>query len=138
MKYRVVVLSRAQRDLNAISDWLHERSPAGAENWAAAFDAALARVADAPEGYGLAEEADEIDVATVRQFIIQDAPRSSIPRGLCCRRRRGPSTSRARSGASSLEFRRADLNRLPQLNISESCDEEVRFGSPTAHRGVAG
>lgn len=33
MSYRVVVTERAERDLEAIGDWLHERSPDGAKRW---------------------------------------------------------------------------------------------------------
>lgn len=71
MRFRVVVLEPARRDADAIVDWIAERSSAGALKWRDAIAAALSRVADAPDGCGLAEEADEIIGYTSRQFVFK-------------------------------------------------------------------
>jgi plasmid stabilization system protein ParE len=43
MSFRVVTLSRAERDFNAILDYIAARSRTGAEAWARAFDKARLR-----------------------------------------------------------------------------------------------
>jgi plasmid stabilization system protein ParE len=46
--YRVILLRRAERDAEAIADWLTKRSPAGALRWQEAFAAAVEKLAESP------------------------------------------------------------------------------------------
>jgi plasmid stabilization system protein ParE len=55
-RYYVNVLRRAQRDSQAIVDWLTTRSPAGARRWEGALREALVKLAENPDSYGEAPE----------------------------------------------------------------------------------
>lgn len=70
MPHEVVVLPSADRDFQAVYDWLRERSKPGADRWANAFLDALSRLEDHPEGYGLAPE-DRDHPETIRQFLFK-------------------------------------------------------------------
>ena len=70
MPFRVILLGRAEYDVNAIVDWLIERSPQGAARWLASFDDARTNLANNPLGYGLAPEDDFVDNA-IRQIIFK-------------------------------------------------------------------
>lgn len=68
MKYRLVTQTRASRDVRKTLLWLTERSRAGAASWLAAFEAALRRLVDNPEGYSRIDEADAFPDRNLRQF----------------------------------------------------------------------
>lgn len=61
MKYTVVLQPRAHRQFRHFVQWLTARSPEGAERWITAFEAAVSRLEQDPESYGLASE-------TIRSF----------------------------------------------------------------------
>lgn len=70
MSFRVHVLARAERELDAILVWLVRRSPQGAARWLAAFEDAKDRLASNPLLCGLAPENDFVD-AEIRQAIFK-------------------------------------------------------------------
>ena len=56
MKYQVVVLRRAEQELDAAADWIAEYSPEAADRWFSAFVDALLSLEDDPQRCGLAPE----------------------------------------------------------------------------------
>jgi plasmid stabilization system protein ParE len=60
MTYHVRILARARQDLEDYIAWIAERSPQGAERWAAAFEAALARLETNPFLSPVASESEDI------------------------------------------------------------------------------
>ena len=70
MSYRVVVMPAAEREFQALYDWIAIRSREGAGRWANAYFAALSRLAFNPEGYGLAPEGED-HPETIRQFLFK-------------------------------------------------------------------
>ena len=61
MSFRLNILPRAEADVDAMFDWLEERSPSGASSWLSAFQCACERVTVNPYGYGLARENDLVE-----------------------------------------------------------------------------
>ena len=61
MSFRVRVLRVADREVNAIVQWLFDRSPDGAARWISAFDDALKRLANDPQQCGLAPESEFVN-----------------------------------------------------------------------------
>lgn len=68
MTYVVLVLRRAQWDVDHIYDWIAERSPAGAKSWYSAFRKAAAELSHHPESYGLAPESQELQREVRHRF----------------------------------------------------------------------
>jgi plasmid stabilization system protein ParE len=68
MTYSVRVLRRARDDVNAIFQWIHERSPAGAANWHAAWLEAADSIAVNPFHFALAAENDQFDYEVRERF----------------------------------------------------------------------
>jgi plasmid stabilization system protein ParE len=62
MNYRVRILARAMRDYEGFYDWIAERSPEGAERWAASFEAAKTRLAMNPLAAPIASESEDVGV----------------------------------------------------------------------------
>jgi len=60
MTYVVVVLRRAQWDVDHIYDWIAKRSPAGAESWYSALKRAVTGLSHHPESCSLAPESQEL------------------------------------------------------------------------------
>ena len=60
MRYRVVIVAKAQRRMRDIHAWIDERSPQGADAWADALAAALERLATWPLSCGKAPESEAI------------------------------------------------------------------------------
>ena len=56
MPFTVKITRRANSDLREILDWLHERSPAGAQSWLAVARATIAGLEDSPRRHSLAPE----------------------------------------------------------------------------------
>lgn len=56
MAYSVRITRRAKSDLRKTGDWLHERSPAGAQSWLAVARATIACLEDSPRRHSLAPE----------------------------------------------------------------------------------
>lgn len=56
MTYSVTITRRAKSDLIQIGDWLHERSPTGAQSWLAVAQATIAGLEDSPRRHSLAPE----------------------------------------------------------------------------------
>lgn len=71
MARHVRLLRRAKRDAAAITDWIAERSKAGADRWVAALDKALDSIDQFPDSHPLAEENDEFPNDTIRQFFFK-------------------------------------------------------------------
>ena len=57
--YAVILLSRAEAELESQLDYLSERSPQGAEAWTAEYSSAIYRISDDPKSCGLAPENDD-------------------------------------------------------------------------------
>jgi plasmid stabilization system protein ParE len=72
VKYNVRALSRAQRDVDSILDWIiNERhAPQGAASWLRAYEQAAKALADSPESYGFAPENGHVDIE-LRQFLFK-------------------------------------------------------------------
>jgi plasmid stabilization system protein ParE len=62
MKYRLVIIDRAEHDAAHIFQWLHKFSPQGAISWHNAFVAAVQQVARRPEYCGIAEESSRLRI----------------------------------------------------------------------------
>lgn len=60
MSYHVRVLARARQDFEDYLAWISERSPQGAERWAAAFEDALTRLERNPCLCSVAIESEDI------------------------------------------------------------------------------
>jgi plasmid stabilization system protein ParE len=70
MRFRVVLLRRAEREVEATVAWLAERSPQGAARWLAAFEEATAKLAEKPLGFALAPENEFVDLE-IRQIFFK-------------------------------------------------------------------
>jgi plasmid stabilization system protein ParE len=79
MGFRVKVLRRASRELDAIAAWIKERSVRGAARWLKAFEAAIARSSDSPLTCSLAPESE--GAVEVRQVFFK-TPRGRRYRAL--------------------------------------------------------
>jgi plasmid stabilization system protein ParE len=55
-RYRVIVLRRAERDIDEAVDYIAERAPLAAKRWLAGFNKELQSLATHPERWGLAPE----------------------------------------------------------------------------------
>ena len=70
MNLRLNILARARGDAQRIYDWLHERSPTGADAWYSALKNAANNLPFNPTGCSLAFE-DELVDYEVRQFLFK-------------------------------------------------------------------
>jgi plasmid stabilization system protein ParE len=70
MPHRVVLLRRAEENVQAIVAWLAERSPRGAAAWLVAFEEAKLRLAENPLAYSLAPEDALVD-SEIRQVLLK-------------------------------------------------------------------
>jgi plasmid stabilization system protein ParE len=70
MGFRVVLLRRAEDEVDSILAWLVERSPQGAQSWLAALERAKTDLAENPGSFGLAPEDAFVDME-VRQVIFK-------------------------------------------------------------------
>lgn len=80
MKLQLVILPRAERDLEAIFCYIAERNSEGAFRWLEAFKSASAKTVDFPESYALAPEHHDND-REIRHFFFR-TKRGHIYRGL--------------------------------------------------------
>lgn len=80
MTFKVRVLRRAKQDLTTISDWIAERSPAGAARWITAFEMAREKLAENPERFGLSLQ-DARSRYELRQFFFK-TPHGRTYRGI--------------------------------------------------------
>ncbi len=62
MKYHVIVLARARRDVASIYDWIAERSAEGAQRWLDQFEKAAAALETNPFIAPLAPESGSFDI----------------------------------------------------------------------------
>lgn len=67
MSYQVIVVPRAQQEIEEMHGWLFERSHSGAAAWLAALQAALDRLTSNPTGFALASENDGVPIE-IREF----------------------------------------------------------------------
>lgn len=58
MTYQVLLLARAERDLDEVTDWIARNAPQTAGRWFDGFVAALASLRENPRRCGLAREND--------------------------------------------------------------------------------
>ena len=86
MKLQLVILPRAERDVEAIFCYIAERNTKGALRWLEAFKAASARTVDFPESYALAPEHHDND-REIRHFILPYKTRAHLSRTFCHRGR---------------------------------------------------
>jgi plasmid stabilization system protein ParE len=70
MKFRVQLLWRAERDVEATLAWLNERSPAGAALWHRTWDKTVDVLRASADVYGVAPE-NEGQELEVRQILFQ-------------------------------------------------------------------
>ena len=70
MRYKVVTVAQAERDVQQIYDWLLERSSTGAVSWFSALSAALDSLEDSPQRCAYAPE-NESHPAPIRQLIFK-------------------------------------------------------------------
>ncbi len=70
MTFRLRILPRAELDAQHIFDWLRARSPDGAVRWWFAFDEAVHKLTEHPNGYGLAPESG-LASTEIRQFLFK-------------------------------------------------------------------
>ncbi len=68
MTFRVVLLRKAEEDLDRVTAWLAERSPRGAARWLSLFQETIARLEQNPSPCALAPENDYVQ-PEVRQAI---------------------------------------------------------------------
>jgi plasmid stabilization system protein ParE len=68
MTYSVHVLARARADVDAIFQWIYERSPAGAASWYAAWLEAADSLATNPIRFARAAESDQFDYEVRERF----------------------------------------------------------------------
>jgi len=69
-RFNVIILPQAESDSQQIYNWLHKRSPQGAENWYQALVDAVENIAQQGEIYGLAPEAEHLK-RTVQQKLFR-------------------------------------------------------------------
>lgn len=70
MEYRVVLLRRAESELNTAADWIAKQSPSAADRWFHQFVEALLSLEDDPQRCGLAPESAAVP-HEVRQFVFR-------------------------------------------------------------------
>ncbi len=70
MTYRLAVSRRAEQDADVIYDWLMQRSARGASHWFRALSEALQALAENPQRYPRAPEAEIVD-RDVRQALFK-------------------------------------------------------------------
>jgi plasmid stabilization system protein ParE len=70
MKYKVIILPRAEFDFQMCYDFIKKRSKAGADSWANAFHRALKRLHEQPEASGVAPESEGHD-EDIRQLLFK-------------------------------------------------------------------
>lgn len=80
MNYEVRELGKAQADIQAIAEWLFQRSPTGALEWLNAYDQMVTRLKQQAEVFGMALEASELTLE-VRQALFK-TPRGRVYRAL--------------------------------------------------------
>ena len=80
MTRRLIILPKAEQDVQAIFDYIRERSSDGADRWFRAFLDAATKVLSFPEAYSLAPE-DEIVQREIRQFLFRTRS-GNVYRGL--------------------------------------------------------
>lgn len=68
MKYKVVVLRQAKKEIAEIGQWIAERSVEGALRWLDRAERAIESLETHPESHGLAPE-DELVVHEIRQML---------------------------------------------------------------------
>ena len=68
MPYQVIVLKRAETELQAAADWIAERSPQSAERWFNGFVRSLLSLQENPQRCALAPES-ESSLYELRQLI---------------------------------------------------------------------
>jgi toxin ParE1/3/4 len=68
MTYSVRVLRRARDDVDAMFQWIHERSPAGAASWHTAWLEAAHSLAENPFQFALAAENEQFDHEVRERF----------------------------------------------------------------------
>jgi plasmid stabilization system protein ParE len=60
MRYRVLILRRAESDLGHFLDWLTDRSLAGAEHWYVAYRQCIEGLANDPRSFPLFDEYPDV------------------------------------------------------------------------------
>lgn len=70
MPYRIVVVPKAQADLDQMIAWVAQRSLVGAARLLDRFHAELSKLSDCPESFGLAPENAHMN-RDVRQFLFR-------------------------------------------------------------------
>ncbi|HBE67543.1 MAG TPA: hypothetical protein DDW52_05270 [Planctomycetaceae bacterium] len=70
MSLRLVILPRAELDVAAIFNYIHERNAKGALDWLTAFEVASTKTVNFPESYSLAPEDLSLN-RQVRQFFFR-------------------------------------------------------------------
>lgn len=80
MTYRLLLLRRAERDLESIFTWIEQRSADGATRWLRSFRDAVENVVRFPDGCSLASE-HELAVEGIRQFLFRTL-RGSVYRAI--------------------------------------------------------
>jgi plasmid stabilization system protein ParE len=78
--HRVIVLSRAARDVDSIVAWLTNRSPLGAQRWVAALDAAKIRIGEDPFAFPRIPE--KIRTSFDARYILFKTPRGKKYRAI--------------------------------------------------------
>jgi plasmid stabilization system protein ParE len=73
MKYRVILMPRAARDLNKAYLWASRHAPETAARWLDRFYAALQTLAANPQRCGIAVESELVD-RQIRQFLFGSHP----------------------------------------------------------------
>ena len=71
MRFRVVLLRRAFRDVDSIAAWIAQRSMAGAASWIVAYEDAIRRLTENPHGYGIADDCNLSEELILRQFLFK-------------------------------------------------------------------
>ena len=71
MTFKLVILRRARRDVEHIHDWIAERSRDGPRRWYLAFRNGCQRIIDVPESFNLAEEFEDVEEHSVREFLFK-------------------------------------------------------------------
>lgn len=70
MKYSVIVMPEAERNLDIIYDWIAERSPEGARKWYQAYRDAIERLEEIADRCSLAREAEDCGEA-IREYLFR-------------------------------------------------------------------
>jgi plasmid stabilization system protein ParE len=75
MTYVVLILRRAEADIDSIKSWIESHAPAGAEHWFEACANAILTLEDAPLSYALAEEGGALQLPLRERFFKTPAGR---------------------------------------------------------------